>query len=324
MQFQTLFDSVCRCFGHTPPTPTGTGGQSSASQPIVTSNSHSSDVKRRTNRLELKNKEFDALFENGKQHATEGGGKAHSSSRRSRQQANDLEHARALAKAKLAANPSRYRSKRKRSGKSKEDIFRTKQPIDYTHTSSNSQQTTFSRLLNPSVALCFATPIRGTEEELDEKVLRSTDNSDTNTLNTCEDTISSTVVFDSKYSHVVETRPPMPLFNQFKIGHQKDEIRTIVATDSHSSLKMIKLLQQVQDPHHKSRPVDFEESSSDSDGGGRGEHHTSRNSHHARNARDCRDQKMEDVPDVKAISSSTDSSKGSVQSQTPKKQRATV
>ena len=343
MQFQTLFDSVCRCFGHTPPTPTGgSGGQSNASQPIVTSNSHSSDVKRRTNRLELKNKEFDTLFEDGRQR---GGGSRHhsserkpptsSSSRKPKQQGSSpdhLEHARAVAKAKLAANPSRYRSKRKRSGKAKEDIFRSKQPIDHTHTSASTQQTTFSRLLNPSLALCFATPIRGTEEEVDETVLRSTDASDTNTLNTCEDTISSTVVFDSKYSHVVETRPPMPLFNQFKIGHQKDEIRTIVATDSHSSLKMIKLLQEVQDPHQKAKPVDLEDSSSDSDGGrrNRGQHSSSSSRQHHRrhgkknNGNECHDHKMESLPDVKAISSSTDSSKGSSRSQSPKKQRATV
>jgi hypothetical protein len=333
MQFQTLFDSVCRCFGHNPTSPTG-GGHSgvlsnTASQPISNSASHSSDVKRRTNRLELRDKEWDALFEGGRSPegvnggGGGGGGKPSRDSHHHHQhhQGNDLEHAQAVAKAKLAANPSRYRSKRKRPGRSRDDIFRTKQPLEQSYTAASAHQTAFSRLLNPSVALCFATPIRGTGEEPDDAVLRSTDNSDANTLNTCEDTITSTLYFDAKYSHVVETRPPMPLFNQFKLGHQKDEIRTIVATDSHSSLKMLRLLQGDHDTP-RSRPADFEDSSSDSDGGDIPPS-AARPPKPPRQTRKDVDQRMADVPDVKAISSSTDSSKGSGRSAEAQKHQRT-
>ena len=79
--------------------------------------------------------------------------------------------------------------------------------------------------------------------------VRSVDASDTATLNTNgEDTITSTLYFDSKYAHIQETRPPMPLFNQFKLGHTaQDEIRTIMATDSHSSVRMVEIMQQNND-----------------------------------------------------------------------------
>ncbi|KAL3939378.1 MAG: hypothetical protein SGARI_001393 [Bacillariaceae sp.] len=170
-------------------------------------------------------------------------------------------------------------------------------------------QTDFTRLLNPSLALCFATPVRGTEDEPDETDMKSVDNnSDTATLNTNgEDTITSTLYFDSKYAHIQETRPPMPLFNQFKIGQAKDEIRTIMATDSHSSVRMIKLMQQQQQMAERDEvmmesssttgPVpEGDESSSSEDGDGR--------------PRSSRNGKMQDVvPDVKAVSSSTDSSR---------------
>ena len=309
MQFQTLFDSVCRCFGHVTTSPSGAGQASAASQPITDSSSQSS-VKRRTNRLELKDREWDELFDGSK--APENGKiapkAAFSATAQSR---NDLVNAQAVANAKLAANPSRHRSKRKRSGKSRDDIFRNRDGPMRSHQSQNAQQTTFSRLLNPSVALCFATPIRGTEEEPEETALRSSDNSDTNTLNTCEDTITSTVYFDSKYSHVVETRPPMPLFNQFKLGDQKDEISNIVATDSHSSLKMIRLLRQAQE--ETAQPVHLEDSSSDSDK----EHpngQTTATDLDKMDVEECAGEEHDDVPDVKAMSSSTDSSRQTIHS----------
>jgi hypothetical protein len=114
-------------------------------------------------------------------------------------------------------------------------------------TASSAPKADFSRLLNPSLALCFATPIRGTEEEQEEQDLKSLDHSDTATLNTNgDDTITSTLYFDSKYAHIQESTPPMPLFSQFKIGQAKDEIRTIMATDSHSSVRMIKIMEQNQ------------------------------------------------------------------------------
>jgi hypothetical protein len=305
MQFQNIFDSVCRCFGHAHvSSPNGgvAGQASAASQPVSSSNSTShSSVKRRTNRLELKDKEWDALFDDGK--PREGvGGRPPKNPNQNGTDLIDLEYAQAVAKAKLAANPSRYRSKRKRSGKSPDDIFRSKDsPAQSNSTMNNTRQSTLSRLLNPSVALCFATPVRGTTEEAEDSVLRSQDGSDTNTLNTCEDTITSTLYFDNKYSHVVETQPPMPLFSQFKLGHEKDEIHTIVVTDSHSSLKMIRLLQEVQDDPHTRTPVELEDSSTDSD--------LPRPNRSDRTTNNTMDTIMDDVPDVKACS--TDSSRRS-------------
>lgn len=91
----------------------------------------------------------------------------------------------------------------------------------------------------PFSALCFATPID--EEEEENEILRM-ESDDCNTLNTCEDTVTSTVAFERKYAHIVESRPPMPLFHQFKVTPTNEpdgELRRIVATDSHNSLKMI-------------------------------------------------------------------------------------
>lgn len=236
-QFQNIFDSVCRCFGHTAgspnggPTASGIGLTSSNSLEQSKKKSAEESGKRRANRLGLQDEQWDELFEH----------KAQRPPKPSSSPVNDLNTAQALAQAKLAANPPRYnRTKRKRPEKAREEIFRSKNLPGETRASN---PTTFSRLLHPSLAMCFATPIRGTDDEPDET--RSVDNSDTGTLNTCEDTITSTVYYESKIAHMTETRPPMPLFNQFKIG-QKDEIRNIMAKDSHSSVNMIRLLQQQQ------------------------------------------------------------------------------
>lgn len=262
----------------------------------------------------------------------------------------DKETAQAVAQAKLAANPPRYRTKRKRSAQAREEIFRSKEdrrvgggrasgssPGSRPASSSSAlPQTDFSRLLNPSLALCFATPVRGTEEEPEEHDMRSVDNSDTNTLNTCEDTITSTLYFDSKYAHIQESRPPMPLFSQFKVGRADDEIRTIMATDSHSSLRMIKLMQQQQQQRQRAdrsdrdgnvaaaASDDDESSSSEDDGGGEEQQQEGGGGRGRRRegggaqrkdsgivATD-RDEEMQDaLPDVKAVSSSTDSSRRS-------------
>jgi len=326
-QFQSLFENVCRCFGHTPTNLQSRGGGEGAlptsatsntryndfndnnnnntdQQPMITKvNSQASSVsgKRRTNRLELNDEQYDELFDKAKKQqqqssstssshrqpprsegvhysnksrtiSSDGNGDGNNNDA-SMSSSTDHETAQAVAQAKLAANPPRYRTKRKRSAQTREEIFRNKnrQQQDANgklssaavgcpggkssrsknnSTSNNGKgsssftpQTDFSRLLNPSLALCFATPVRGTEEfENDEQTI---DNSDTATLNTNgEDTITSTLYFDSKYAHIQETQPPMPLFNQFKLGQAKDEIRTIMATDSHSSVRMIKIMQQ--------------------------------------------------------------------------------
>jgi len=362
-QFQTLFENVCRCFGHAPDNsnaagnPNGSGATAApgvdtrhhGSTPIEQVNSTSSaGARRRTNRLELKDKKWDELFEKNQRGSSQQnrngssrqrnqpprpeGYNGSSTTQGGKMSGVDHDNANALAQAKLAANPPRYRTKRKRSAQAREEIFRSKDErggVGRNGTrsgtsgrngySTSTPQTDFSRLLNPSLALCFATPIRGTEEEPEEQDLRSVDNSDTATLNTNgEDTITSTLYFDSKYAHIQETRPPMPLFNQFKIGQAKDEIRTIMATDSHSSLRMIKLMQQQQQTRDEIMPGPEGEDSSSSDEGGKGKSgRPNRRSHGASPRKQdangvCvdHDEEMQDaVPDVKAVSSSTDSSR---------------
>lgn len=305
MQFQTLFESVCRCFGHAPASPNGPAQPSAASQPINDSGSGSS-VKRRTNRLQLDDEEWDELFDSGvPQEGAASGLKKDTGNQQqiSTSSSEHLDNANELAKAKLAANPSRYRPKRKRSVKSRDDIFRSKEAPVFQTGNCGAQQTTFSRLMNPSVALCFATPVREAQDEPDETTLKSCDASDTGTLNTCEDTITSTVFFDNKYSHIQETRPPMPLFNQFKLGGQENEIHTIVATDSHSSVKLIQLLQQQN--NQRQQPVRMDTS----------DHAQSQ----SKETSQYGDGDMNYVPDVKAMSSSSGTSRSS-SSQSQKQQ----
>ena len=341
--FQNIFDNVCRCFGHVPasspttsfPPPPGSNTAAAAAAAVSSGSSSSQqqqqqqhngqlqdgqkqqqptrttpssrETKKRTERLELRGREYDELFtgkdENGvarrknhpprpEQHdpystkSSRSRGRGGSSRETSSSTSGDVEIAHAVAQAKLAANPPRYggnshnngtyRSKRKRSPTQiRDDIFRNINSMKTDAVSGREQQQSsvrdegaknngangrdgkstngvggipqpdFSRLLNPSLALCFATPIRGTEEEDEAASDVKSLGSDTNTLNTNgDDTITSTLYFDSKYAHIHETRPPMPLFNQFKVGMESDEIRNIVATDSHSSMKMMKLLQE--------------------------------------------------------------------------------
>jgi hypothetical protein len=310
---QTVLDSFCRCFG-TPESiprpevghdnhPTHSLNDSDHQQQqqqlqqqqqqqqyhpedsIVDSSTSRSDVKRRTDRLELRDKQWDELFEKAScsrssavlETATASTAAMDNTSHHHHHDPiikttntidhdaamEDLEYAQALAKVKLAANPSRHRSshKRKRPSKSRDEIFRHRRFEDaHATTNSNSHHNTshpkpktnhtspFHFLKGGVVAnaLCFATPIRDTDEEpvTTTVVLQdSVDNSDANTLNTCEDTITSTLYFDSKYAHVVQSQPPMPLFNQFKVDERhEDELRRIVASDSHNSLKMIRLM----------------------------------------------------------------------------------
>jgi hypothetical protein len=310
MEFQTLFESVCRCFGHTPTSPNGVAQPSAASQPINDSGSASSG-KRRTNRLQLDDEEWDELFDSGvPQEGTATVLKKDTGNQRQASSSSSeyLDNAQELAKAKLKANPSRYRPKRKRSGKSSNDIFRSKDAPPFEDGTCGDQQTPFSRLMNPSVALCFATPLREAEDEPDETTLISCDASDTGTLNTCEDTITSTVYFDNKYRHIQETRPPMPLFNQFKLGDQKNEIHTIVATDSHSSVRLIQLLQD-----QRQQPVPMDTSESDREQSQRLQQQQSQPNETSQ----FRDSDMNLVPDVKAMSSSSTSRSSSSQSQKP-------
>ena len=233
--FQSLFENVCRCFGHTTATngqPGGGIGESALSRitpntrndngnnnnnntddphqrPVITQvNSHASSVsgKIRTNKLELNDQQYDELFVTAKQQHQRSTPASSSSllskiPPRQPQQGNnnndnnnnnsrggDNETAQAVAQAKIAANPNRYRPKRKRSAQTREEIFRNKNKqqqqqqqhhaannnnggqsssVRYTghgcgvgsSNNNNTPQSDFSRLLNPSLALCFASPI---------------------------------------------------------------------------------------------------------------------------------------------------------------------
>ena len=53
--------------------------------------------------------------------------------------------------------------------------------------------------------LCFTNPIRS--EEGNAQV----ENQD------CDDTVASTVYFDAKYEHVIQTKPPMPLYMEYSV-----------------------------------------------------------------------------------------------------------
>lgn len=111
-----------------------------------------------------------------------------------------------------------------------------------------------SRLLVMDVgkSLCFATPVRESSSEAadDEKEIKSVETSGGNTQNTAEDTITSTLYFDAKYSHIVESRPPMPLFRQFEVpitADKPNELTRIISAGSHTSrLSMIRIYQREQ------------------------------------------------------------------------------
>ena len=249
MVIDAVFDSLCRCFGSA--TPSKKKDRSAESSHHSEDATVSSDVKRRTQRLQLDDKEFDNLFQQQQQHQRQ---RPHSQ----RLNVADLEQAHALARAKLAATSAvPRRAKRKSTATKRDEIFRSRKFDPKSNTSGSTvtskSHTTFSRFLsNHKVvanALCFGTPIREVEDEVE-------DCSDTNTLNTCEDTITSTLYFDNKYSHIQEKRPPMPLFQSFRV---EEDLRRIVATDSHNSMKMISLMKEV----HAGTDMQLDSSSED-------------------------------------------------------------
>jgi len=215
---------MCRCFGHDEDLETATAN-SNSSQGIHESSSQIS-AKKRASRLELKDKQWDELFEK-----TSKSPSRQSPTKRSISNSN-------TGSSSNNSSSQANKQRKKKPVEARDEIFRMKAKED----ASNSASQGFARLWNPYMALCFATPVRGASEEV---AVEETDlASETATLNTNEDTITSTVYFENKYSHITETRPPMPLFNQFKIGNEKDEIRNIMNSDSHSSVNMIRLLAQ--------------------------------------------------------------------------------
>lgn len=222
VQLQTVFESMCRCFGHDEELDTRTAN-SNSSQGIHESSSQIS-AKKRASRLELKDKQWDELFEK----TSKSPSKQSSPSKRSIASSNSNN-----------ASSQSSRQRKKGPDEVRDEIFRMKAKEDKYSSSSQG----FARLWNPYMALCFANPVRGASE--DAATEKEDDlASEAATLNTNEDTITSTVYFENKYRHITETRPPMPLFHQFKIGNEKDEIRNIMNSDSHSSVNMIRLLAQ--------------------------------------------------------------------------------
>ena len=243
MQFQSIYESVTRCLGQSAETGAAMFGMEEGGG----DHAHDGDSQQQQNRRGPMHKNSRDDDKEGIVHWENGSQKQPVTASASA----IMEEARSVAKAKQVANPSRYSSSSRRKRKSgnkkepKEDIFRDKHGPSLQH---KKQPMTFTQMLIPSIALCFATPIRETQDnEPDEtSTVRSCgeEESETGTLNTYEDTVTSTVLFESKYSHIQESQPPMPLFNQFKVGGQKDEIRNIVHTNSHSSARMMKFLQE--------------------------------------------------------------------------------
>lgn len=220
---QNVFDSFCRCFG-TPVNSTDMEVLMDGKKQVVPS---TPDMKRRTQSLKLQDEQWDALFD------CNAGGAMHIGN-----ECGDdinMEQARAVAKAKLEANGNKKNQKRKRA--TAEDIFRSKKtPASREEPQANP----FSRFLsnNPVIAhsLCFATPIRDPDEP-DVEDYNSVV-SESHTLNTAEDTMTSTVYYEQvKLAGLQQRNPPMPLFNAYEIK-AGEELRDVVESDTHSSVMM--------------------------------------------------------------------------------------
>jgi hypothetical protein len=175
---------------------------------VTTSNTTAAatnDLQRRTRSLSLKDKAWDPLFEEQAPHHRRGV---------------SLEHAQAVARAKLESQAELRHGnttttiKRKRP-RSKDDIFRNKK-------TTTPPENPFSRFLSnhPVVmrSLCFATPIRDSADEEYADDAASVV-SDSNTLNTAEDTITSTLYYErTKLAGLEQKSPPMPLFHSQSVN----------------------------------------------------------------------------------------------------------
>jgi len=257
--WQDLIDSISRCWGIATTQRHGYDGArgrpSRAGTPMNAKDGK--DNKRRSDRvamgLELHDTEWDALF----QEDPNTGKRTKPVYSENKAKAMDNEYARALAHVKQVANPSRRKphtstKKKKTPAERKAEIFRTKANSESRAAkpaNNNQPGNSFSRFLSRhevmANALCFATPIRDKDE--DDEPVRSSDTSAGGTLNTCEDTITSTIYWEQQYNHIIVNRPAVPLFNEFRV--RDDELRQIVASDSHNSCRMIQLL----DPPQRNR-----------------------------------------------------------------------
>lgn len=329
---QSLFDSLCQCLGSSATLPRDESDPVSSAHlstpnrmhydgnSPVSENPNASPATRRTSRLELKDPQWDALFDavspnvNNKfeLHTHRHGGSPDSSPESSprgtrsspesstRNNAATVETAHVLAKAKQAANPSRYRMmapkeaqkaasatkshKRKRPICSRDDIFRSRKNVQSVRRSGCNGEgqcyNPISRFLTNhqgfANALCFATPVRDEDEMEEELKDDHNDNnslaSDANTLNTCED---SMLLLDHKLAQMSQNQPPMPLFHDFKVNQNEPEgLRRIVDSDAHSSANLMLLWRQNQPPPPPQEPTPPPQdvlpssSSSSSSGGG--------------------------------------------------------
>jgi hypothetical protein len=201
---QNFVDSFCQCFSPAVPVHFHTGRtqqqpQHGTNTAASTAAAAATELQRRTRSLSLKDKAWDPLFEEQAPHHRRGV---------------SLEHAQAAARAKLASQVELKTAitKRKRA-RSKDDIFRNKKTAPPEHP--------FSRFLSnhPVVmrSLCFATPIRGSEDEEYDDAASVV--SDSNTLNTAEDTITSTLYYErTKLAGLEQKSPPMPLFHSQSVN----------------------------------------------------------------------------------------------------------
>lgn len=267
---QTMLDSLCRCFGTalpsgdtdllvaTPASATAQQAQEFSPQPSATT----PDAKRRTKNMKLQEEQWDALFDCKMAGARNCGIRQSSPAKQVSISTSDfgtVEQAQAVAKAKLAAGERSVPPKRKRA--SPDDIFRSKKSSEAAENPRTNDA--FSRFLtsNPVIAnsLCFANPVRDSNEEKDFAHDNNTVVSDCNTLNTAEDTITSTLYYEQvKLAGLKQKNPPMPLFGAYEVK-ESDDIRKVVAGESYSSLKMKEwmrqnpemLLVEPHDPLHK-------------------------------------------------------------------------
>eukprot|EP00977_Amphora_coffeiformis_P001459 scaffold294_cov221-Amphora_coffeaeformis.AAC.15 len=231
---QSLFDSFCRCFE---------GGHPGMDMEVITDSAEGGiqenkkvvpstpDMKRRTRSLKLQDEQWDALFDcngTGMISSNRGCGGVVGESA-------CMEQARAVAKAKLEANGNKKTQKRKRA--TAEEIFRSKKA---SAAREEPPANPFSRFLsnNPVIAhsLCFATPVRDPDEPDTEDYNSVV--SESHTLNTAEDTMTSTVYYEQvKLAGLKQRNPPMPLFSAYEIKNGED-IRDVVESDTHSSVMM--------------------------------------------------------------------------------------
>jgi len=257
MVVQALLESFSRCFG-APVGPTRSNYESNRNKHIVDGDNESrvhvegdnevADTRRRTGRakgLELQDEEWDDLFsrDSGQpvgcpQNDSRGNNNTTNNSVASKKSLNkEITYPEAYARFKETARSRSSSSKRRR--EKKNDIFRERRNAP--------NSSLASRLLGKDgvKALCFANPVHteGVEIVDDEA-------SACHTLDTADDTTISNMYMDNQYSSN-EPRPPMPLFNYFKVnctGDSKDSLMTIVSTGSHHSARVRHLF--IEESHH--------------------------------------------------------------------------